>query len=110
MKESTIGLKLTALVIAALILLSLVCRADAQGRIDPIPGTDFGGGIPICPGDLNHDKEVNSADFSLFRLAYGTREGQPAFNPEADLVPDGRIDKRDYALFQRLYFTECTWP
>ncbi|MCK4478596.1 right-handed parallel beta-helix repeat-containing protein [Candidatus Bathyarchaeota archaeon] len=47
-------------------------------------------------GDLNHDGKVNIFDIVLAASIYGCREGEPNWNPEADLAPKyGVIDLFD---------------
>ena len=44
------------------------------------------------PGD---DGKVDCSDLDIVRAAFGTRQGQPTFDPRADMNHDGIIDVRD---------------
>ncbi|MBE0519972.1 right-handed parallel beta-helix repeat-containing protein [Candidatus Bathyarchaeota archaeon] len=47
-------------------------------------------------GDVNHDGVVNINDIVLIASIYGCEEGEPYWNPEADLAPPyGKIDIYD---------------
>jgi hypothetical protein len=52
-------------------------------------------------GDVNGDGYVNTADLQIVKSSFGTRIGQPGYNPAADLNGDGIIDIRDLALVGR---------
>ena len=47
------------------------------------------------PGDINGDDTVNLLDAILASAAYGSKPGNPKWNPEADLNGDGVIDILD---------------
>src|SRR5439155_7517537 len=49
-----------------------------------------------CPGDLDHDGDIDGDDFTLFLNAFGHSQGQPAFNAEADFDHDGVVTLADY--------------
>jgi hypothetical protein len=58
-----------------------------------IPSAVF---VIIGPGDLNHDGGVDIADIVLASAAYGTREGDANWNPEADVaLPHGIVNVYD---------------
>lgn len=47
-------------------------------------------------GDVNHDANVNIIDIVLVASIYGCKEGEPNWNPEADMAaPYGKIDILD---------------
>ena len=50
--------------------------------------------VPV-PGDINNDGIVDIMDVLIASLAFGSRPGDPNWNPEADLVNDGLIDIMD---------------
>lgn len=52
------------------------------------------------PGDLNGDGVVNEADEAIFLAAYGSCDGDPNFNPDADFDEDGCITINDYRIFR----------
>jgi hypothetical protein len=52
-----------------------------------------------CEGDLNGDGSTDVFDFGALTAAFGTSQGDPAYDPAADLVPDGRIDVFDFSAF-----------
>jgi hypothetical protein len=60
--------------------------------------------ITTVIGDLTGARRVNMIDIGIVAGAFGTRPGQPRWNPIADitgptyLVPDGRVDMLDVAL------------
>ena len=49
-------------------------------------------------GDVNGDGVVDIFDLSIVGLAYGSFEGDPDYNPDADLTRDGLVDARDLAI------------
>jgi len=54
-------------------------------------------------GDVNGDVVVDQADLDLMTAAFGSRQGDPLFVPEADLDGDGVIGLEDLqALVQIL--------
>ncbi|NOG54988.1 MAG: hypothetical protein HND57_11810 [Planctomycetes bacterium] len=53
-------------------------------------------------GDVNSDRQVNSADLLALQTMLGVYEGNLLFNPAADLVADGVIDAADGRLLQKL--------
>jgi hypothetical protein len=78
-----------------------------DGNGDGTPGdnyvlTDSGqpGGLFRFYGDINGDRFVNGADFALFRSAFGTSLGDPAYNAGFDLNGDGFVNGADFAAFR----------
>jgi hypothetical protein len=49
------------------------------------------------PGDLDGDGDVDLSDLGGLLAAYGTCEGDPAYNPDADLDDSGCVDLTDLA-------------
>jgi len=47
---------------------------------------------------VNQDGQVNVVDLTMVSLAYGTLEGEPGYNPDADLNNDGIVDMRDLRI------------
>ena len=54
-----------------------------------------------APGDVNGDGAVNCSDFDLVKASFGTRAGQPGYNPQADANHDGVVDIRDLSYVTR---------
>jgi len=57
---------------------------------------------PIC-GDVDHDGDVDAADYAVFRAVLRKCAGQPGFNPEADYDGDGCITLGDYQRWYACY-------
>jgi hypothetical protein len=49
-------------------------------------------------GDINEDRVVDVIDLTIVSLAYGCFEGEPGYNPQADIYTDGIVDMRDLSL------------
>jgi hypothetical protein len=49
-------------------------------------------------GDVNRDGKIDMKDIALISRAYGSRPGDPNWNPDADLNGDGIIDDKDLAI------------
>lgn len=64
-----------------------------DGNVDGVP--DCCGGNSCCPGDLDRDGEVSSADIGLLVAAWGTDGG---ITPAADIDTDGLVDASDLGL------------
>ncbi len=54
--------------------------------------------IPPAPGDADGDGIATCADMSIVKAAFGTRKGQPAYDPRADLNGDGVVNILDLSL------------
>lgn len=54
-------------------------------------------------GDVNNDDAVNIDDLIAWDLAYGSRVGDPNWNPQADINGDGVVDKADGILIIQNY-------
>jgi hypothetical protein len=50
---------------------------------------------PSTPGDLNGDAHVDAADLLIFVSGWGTRSGDPRYDPVSDLNDNGAIDVSD---------------
>ncbi len=64
------------------------------------PGSDFWL-VKVCVGDVNGDGLINVVDLTIVSLAYGTFEGEPGYNLEADLNSDGIVDMKDMVVVAR---------
>ena len=76
------------------------CTQVANANQRDTDGDGFGN---MCDGDLNNDIKVNVVDLNLFKAAYNTVTGNPAYNPNADFNGDGRINTLDLSIFKLLY-------
>ncbi|MCD6290369.1 MAG: hypothetical protein J7M34_07690, partial [Anaerolineae bacterium] len=54
----------------------------------------------LLEGDAYNDNRVDVRDVSVLAAAYGKPQGQPGFDPRADLNEDGAVDQADLALLQ----------
>jgi len=52
-------------------------------------------------GDLNWDGSIDGSDLEIMYAAYGSKPGDPHWNPDADLNGDGRVDMRDIGIVLR---------
>ena len=57
----------------------------------------------LCDGDFNNNGAVESTDFSLFKAAYLTAEGQPGYDPLADMDCNGAVDAMDFNVLKMGY-------
>ncbi len=76
--------------------------------IDPYYHTTQDGEFEVLLGDINRDGIVDSEDLEILELAYGSRPGDPNWNPEADIwgpedKPDGFINVYDLAMLGKKY-------
>jgi hypothetical protein len=55
------------------------------------------------PGDINGDGKDNLTDLVLFALAYGSKPGDPNWNPNADIKGDGIVDLYDLYYLAKNY-------
>jgi hypothetical protein len=60
----------------------------------------------VLTGDLNHDGKINMWDIATVARAFGTRLGDPLWNPAADLDNSGKVDMRDVAIVARAFGIE----
>jgi len=54
-------------------------------------------------GDINNDHIVNNQDLILLKQAYGSKPGEPNWNPNADLNKDSIIDASDLQVLGSNY-------
>jgi len=82
-----------------------------KAEATPIPGeTDTldnilpdGWVFVTIPGDVNGDKYVNIKDAVILGVAFGSKQGEPTYNPNADINCDGYINIKD-AVIQGVNF------
>ena len=80
--------------IKSLVLISIICCLTM-----PQAAWSF---LP-AGGDFDHDGDIDSEDYNLFRAIFGSSTGDPAYNPEADLDADGSVTFADYQEWLALY-------
>jgi len=51
--------------------------------------------------DVNRDLVINVVDLTIVSLAYGSFDGDPDYNPVADITEDGFVDMRDLSRVAR---------
>lgn len=61
-------------------------------------------------GDVDFDGDVDLADLAALLAAYGCCEGDPDYNPHADLNDDGCVDLADLATLLSVYGAICEPP
>jgi hypothetical protein len=67
---------------------------------------EFGGSdLPPCHGDMDGDRDVDSADLAILLGNYGMSEG--AGGPDGDLNCDGDVDLSDLAALLSVYGETC---
>jgi len=67
-----------------------------QGETDKTDNTYTDGTIQVTiKGDVNADGKVDLRDLVMVAKAYGTKPGQPRWNPNADINSDGKVDLHD---------------
>ncbi|OGG50642.1 MAG: hypothetical protein A3F84_07815 [Candidatus Handelsmanbacteria bacterium RIFCSPLOWO2_12_FULL_64_10] len=54
-------------------------------------------------GDFTGDGNVNFDDFFAFAFAFGSKRGEPGFNPVFDLDNSGAVDFNDFFLFANAF-------
>jgi hypothetical protein len=59
--------------------------------------------VPLLLGDINGDGIVDYKDLAILAIAYGSKKGDPNFNPLADLNNDSIIDYKDLAILASNY-------
>ena len=57
--------------------------------------------VPLLVGDFDRSGEVDLVDFAVLALAWGTMEGEPAYNADCDISEpaDGIIDLFDLDVY-----------
>ena len=58
-------------------------------------------------GDINGDKIVNYTDAILIGAAFGSKPGDPNWNPNADLNKDGYVNYKDVIVLGRNFGAVC---
>lgn len=68
--------------------------------------TDADGFGNICDGDLDDNLFVSTPDVALFRMAFGSSEGDTNYNPDADVNGDGTVGEFDLEAFRNFLWKE----
>jgi uncharacterized protein YvpB len=55
------------------------------------------------PGDVNHDGKVNLPDLVILAIAYGSKPGDPNWNPNADIDGNGVVGLSDVVILAQHY-------
>ncbi len=56
-----------------------------------------------CDADFDDDGDVGLSDFALLKLSFGTRTGDPGWNPAVDASGDGVVGIDDFGFFRKAY-------
>ena len=80
---------------------SVSCPASQTTELPP---------TTLLGGDANRDCVINLFDLVLVGAAYGTCEGDPAFDPRADINGDGCVNLFDLVLVAANYGRGCPIP
>ncbi len=88
---------------------SAPARYSIVASVPLIPGETVANGIDnsitlnpfsiYIPGDMDMNGRVDTLDASLILVAYGTRPGDPLWNPNADLNRDGVVNIIDLGMW-----------
>lgn len=62
---------------------------------------------PLCPGDINDDKTVDSNDLNLLLASFGASQGDPTFIPEADIEGNRSVDSGDLNILLSNWQADC---
>jgi hypothetical protein len=71
---------------------------DNAGNVEIKTVADATTYVPQMEGDVNGDGYINCIDIDLVKASFGTRTGQPGFNPAADVNKDGVVNVLDLAI------------
>ena len=63
----------------------------------------------FLPGDVNHDGKVDLKDLVAVALAYGSKPGDPNWNPNADINGHGVVDLADLVTLAQHYGLTAEW-
>ncbi|MBL8134028.1 MAG: hypothetical protein JNL42_19355 [Anaerolineae bacterium] len=61
----------------------------------PSVSLDFG---TLAMGDADDSNQINMVDFSILGAAFGTSDGQPGYNADADFTGDSSVGISDFSL------------
>jgi len=78
---------------------TMYARSSYQGSL----ATEIKGLQVVLLGDMNGDWKIDMRDIGALCNLYGKREGQPGWNPNADIYVDGVINMRDVGMECGIY-------
>lgn len=65
-------------------------------------------------GDINRDGVIDQADLALLQASWGSKSGDPNWNPDCDLNGDGVVNVLDLGILSRNYgkdiWSWLRWP
>ena len=64
----------------------------------------------LLGGDCDNNNVVSGMDFAILKAAYGTRPGDPKWDPRADFNGNGQIDGIDFSILKANYGKSGTAP
>jgi hypothetical protein len=73
-------------------------KVDANGNFQGGVVDGFLVEVHCTPGDLDGDGDVDQTDLGTFLVSYGTFDGLPGYNPDADFNGDGWVDQSDLGI------------
>lgn len=59
--------------------------------------------VTLTNGDCDEDNEIGIGDYAILSQAYNSSDGDPNWNPVADLNEDATVDIADYAILSANY-------
>lgn len=71
----------------------------ADGSIGQVLMDGSGVAVDCFPGDCDNDGDIDIIDFGIFADSFGTKPGDPNYNPRKDFDNDGDVDIIDFGLF-----------
>ncbi len=84
---------------------------DVAGNVEVKTTPDAFTTVPAqMAADVNGDGQINCADIALVKAAFGTKTGQPGFNPSADVNHDGVVNILDLAMVSQKLIPGTTCP
>lgn len=81
--------------------------ASSPARRASVMSSAMGMNFVSCIGDIDHDGVVGLSDLAALMGSYGACEGDPAYDPEADLIVDGCVGLADLSELLGNYGTHC---
>jgi len=82
---------------------SIVKQILEGGQIGPPPPVGLTPALLFQMGDLNNDCVIDGGDLGIVAKAFGSKPGDPNWNPNADFKKDNLIDNYDLEIFKFNY-------